>query len=205
MRERKPPSGTRQHSHASEQPTLSSDFSIRIDQSSRCEMPVRPSRAGTHSPHSYYASRRAEFAANTEGKPITWPKHLKSELGLAESLRLRLRVLHRVIFYTRKSHEPPSWTQHRLERADRMLFRRRPFSARFTPIVARPGSRARGSASVRPQLRRSGSTRRARSGTSRPAQSGMPSTGCSNWGTTAKPVSLRDLVTGGRSLSDPRA
>ena len=48
-------------------------------------------------------------------------------------IRLRPRVLHPSDFSRAKSHEPPSWTQHRLERADRMLLRRRPFSARFAP------------------------------------------------------------------------
>jgi hypothetical protein len=49
------------------------------------------------------------------------------------SIRLRPRVLHPSDFSCAKSHEPPSWTQHRLERADRMLLRRRPVSARLAP------------------------------------------------------------------------
>ena len=63
-------------------------------------------------------------------------------------LRLRLAVLHPRDLPTRKSHEPPSRTQHRLERTDRMLLRCRPVSARPAPHAASPAS------VVRPGARR---------------------------------------------------
>jgi hypothetical protein len=98
---------------------------------------TKPATLLTYPLKSYYASGWAGFAAKINVIQVG-PRFRRL-------IRLRPRVLHPIDFSCAKSHEPPSWAQHRLERADRMLLRRRPFSERLasSSCEARPIAGAR--------------------------------------------------------------
>ena len=76
--------------------TLSSDFSIRLDQSSRCE--IRLPRPAKPPDFRFYVLRfrEREFAGKPRDLGDRKPKSTQVEPDFRRSIRLRLRVLHRV-------------------------------------------------------------------------------------------------------------